>query len=403
MQCDPNTLSRLSSCIRCLTDAQLAATRTYLLCQWLLKLSSGTPNAPTNADITPDSGTPNITVTWTNPSPMGSTNEVWRSIDGGATYLLFTTVAGSVSQIVDHSVQPANSIWYYKIRTCSSTSCSAFTDPAGISQIFSSANVASINLPFLVQASGSFQATGLAALTNVSLPKLHSGLANIDISNNPNLTSITLTSLKTVGGGLLLGSDKITGAFSLPSLVSVNGGDLQLQSNTLMTSLSAPLLTTIFGIGSFSGCSSLTAVNLNSLQSTGDRLDFNSDTSLTSINLPALTSVGADVVCNGCTLLQSVSLTNLTAAGGNFTCNACPALTTFSIPVVVLSNGFQFFTWNGDALLAASVNQVLARGVASAVNTGDFELSAGTNAAPTGQGVADKATLIGAGNTVVTN
>jgi hypothetical protein len=32
--CDPNTLSQLSSCLRCLTDAQLQAVRTYLLCQW---------------------------------------------------------------------------------------------------------------------------------------------------------------------------------------------------------------------------------------------------------------------------------------------------------------------------------------------------------------------------------
>lgn len=34
MTCDPNTLSRLSSCLRCLTDAQLMLARTYLLCQW---------------------------------------------------------------------------------------------------------------------------------------------------------------------------------------------------------------------------------------------------------------------------------------------------------------------------------------------------------------------------------
>lgn len=35
MTCDPNNLSQLSSCLRCLTDAQLMQVRTYLLCQWL--------------------------------------------------------------------------------------------------------------------------------------------------------------------------------------------------------------------------------------------------------------------------------------------------------------------------------------------------------------------------------
>ncbi len=34
MTCDPNTLSQQSSCLRCLTDAQLNQVRTYLLCQW---------------------------------------------------------------------------------------------------------------------------------------------------------------------------------------------------------------------------------------------------------------------------------------------------------------------------------------------------------------------------------
>lgn len=34
MTCDPNTLSQNSSCLRCLTDAQLMVVKTYLLCQW---------------------------------------------------------------------------------------------------------------------------------------------------------------------------------------------------------------------------------------------------------------------------------------------------------------------------------------------------------------------------------
>lgn len=34
MQCDPNTISRLSSCLRCLTDGQLMQVRTFLICKW---------------------------------------------------------------------------------------------------------------------------------------------------------------------------------------------------------------------------------------------------------------------------------------------------------------------------------------------------------------------------------
>jgi hypothetical protein len=35
MTCNPNTISGLSNCLRCLTDAQLMFVRTFLLCRWV--------------------------------------------------------------------------------------------------------------------------------------------------------------------------------------------------------------------------------------------------------------------------------------------------------------------------------------------------------------------------------
>lgn len=54
MTCDPNTLSRLSSCIRCLTDAQLMQIKTYLICQWKTLVAGGGSflAAPTDAQWT---------------------------------------------------------------------------------------------------------------------------------------------------------------------------------------------------------------------------------------------------------------------------------------------------------------------------------------------------------------
>jgi hypothetical protein len=49
------------------------------------------------------------------------------------------------------------------------------------------------------------------------------------------------------------------------------------------------------------------------------------------------------------------------------------------------------------------VNAILHRFVVAATTTDTIDLSGGTNAAPAGAGIADKATLIAAGNTVVTN
>lgn len=66
--------------------------------------------------------------------------------------------------------------------------------------------------------------------------------------------------------------------------------------------------------------------------------------------------------------------------------------------------GNPVITLSGNAL--ASVNEILSSLVADPVALaadGTLDLSGGTNAAPTGQGITDKATLIAAGWTVTTN
>jgi hypothetical protein len=66
-----------------------------------------------------------------------------------------------------------------------------------------------------------------------------------------------------------------------------------------------------------------------------------------------------------------------------------------------------YIDMSGNALPAAAVNQVLADFVVSLGISGrvvcTVTLSGGTNAAPTGQGILDKATLVAAGWTVTTN
>lgn len=57
---------------------------------------------------------------------------------------------------------------------------------------------------------------------------------------------------------------------------------------------------------------------------------------------------------------------------------------------------------DGNALNSASVNRVLSALVAAG-NTVTCNLSGGTSAAPTGQGLTDKATLISNGSTITTN
>lgn len=381
MNCDPNNLSKLSSCLRCLTDAQLAQIKTFLFCRWAQRASA----TPTNLDITAASTAANITLTWSSSASSASTTEVWSSTDG-ITFALLTTVPGNVTTVTDSRGLNANSFFYYKVRTCTSGQCTPFSATISACTTFVSANVASISFPTLIRAFGlptSFMATGLAALTSVSLPLLKRSDGNIDLSGDANLTTVNLNTLQIVtGGALFLGSDKLS-SLSLPALVST-ASDIQVQGNTLCTSVSMPSLVTCGGILSLSGMTALASVNLNSLQTVGSRLDFNTDTSLTSISCPALTTVTGDgtnqINCSGCTLLSS-----------------------WNAPVLLPVSNATTLTWNGDALNATSVNQILARGVAAATTTDTYNTAGGTNAAPSGQGVADKATLIGAGNTVTTN
>jgi len=79
------------------------------------------------------------------------------------------------------------------------------------------------------------------------------------------------------------------------------------------------------------------------------------------------------------------------------------SLTTINLGAEFPDNG-KNYTLNNNALNAATVNSVLALLVAEpSYVSGTVLLNGGTNAAPSGQGIADKATLIGRGVTVTTN
>lgn len=149
-------------------------------------------------------------------------------------------------------------------------------------------------------------------------------------------------------------------SFSAPRLVTcitTNDGYFSFVDNSSLASLSFPLLTTV------------------------GQIELTSLPALTSISFPSLVSAFATVAIHTNANLTSISFPNF-------------------VPTDVDSNNISM---PGCALDAASVNHILAVYLASGVTSRTITLSGGTNAAPTGQGIADKAALILAGNTVVTN
>lgn len=165
---------------------------------------------------------------------------------------------------------------------------------------------------------------------------------------------------------------------------------IQLQDNLSLLSVSAPDLTII---------NQANAAGVGGLSVSGSLL-------LTSVSLPLFSVLNSgDLNINFNDVLASLSLPSFITCYGGFTVKNNSTLTSFSAPNWVLEDGV-FGDFRNNALDATSINHILARFVASPTwgNGGEeLFLEGGTNAAPSGQGATDKATLIGRGASVSSN
>lgn len=170
------------------------------------------------------------------------------------------------------------------------------------------------------------------------------------------------------------------GAVSYPEW-QIAFGDLVSDDGTLVTSLDfSGLRAVIGGTLALDATFTLTSIDLSSLISVSGNFQL-SATTLTTLSLPAFTTLGGDLFCDNTTLVS------------------------VSIPVLVLLNG-NTYAFDSSALDAASVEGILARGVASAVTSATIRLDGGTNAglaSLSAQGQADYAALVTAGNTMTSN
>jgi hypothetical protein len=148
-------------------------------------------------------------------------------------------------------------------------------------------------------------------------------------------------------------------------------------------------------ITSVTDLASLSFPNLVSITDGGFEIAWN--TSLSSLNLSALETV-YDTLSIAGILLTSLDLGSLATAIVSIHDN--PNLTDITLTNFVPTNDTENY-FNENALSAATVNAILARFVANAAFvTGVIDLSGGTNAAPTGQGLTDVTTLLARGVTV---
>jgi hypothetical protein len=102
-----------------------------------------------------------------------------------------------------------------------------------------------------------------------------------------------------------------------------------------------------------------------------------------------------------CASLIAVDISGGLAMSGALELRNNPVLVTVNVTGLVPADAV--IGLENDALDVATVNAILARCVAAGLTTASIDLSGGTNAAPAGQGILDKATLIGNGCAVSTN
>jgi hypothetical protein len=171
---------------------------------------------------------------------------------------------------------------------------------------------------------------------------------------------------------------------------------------------------------SFATCTLLTIFNVSSNAFSGTLPSFATCTLLTIFSVSSNAFSGTLPSFATCTLLTSFNVSSNAFSGTLPSFATCTLLTGFSVGGVT-GNQFSGVTAGSfatqkslntanfaiNALPAAAVNQILADFVVSLGISGrvvcTVTLSGGTNAAPTGQGILDEATLIAAGWTVTTN
>lgn len=180
--------------------------------------------------------------------------------------------------------------------------------------------------------------------------------------------------------------------------------DLQIHGNESLNSLSLPNVSSLGGNGSYGQIatnSALTVLNLTNLEFVSKELRIYGN-ALQSIDLPSLT-FARRIHFNNEPLLSSVNLSNLTGTGRLYI-HDNPNLTTIILSSFDFSQYQEDLRLNDNALSSTVVNQILAQLVADNVIGIEINLHGQTPAAPpTGQGIIDKQTLIGNGNTVTTD
>ena len=285
-----------------------------------------------------------------------------------------------------------------------------------------------ISFPALIALSEDFQIGGNTLLNTISIGSLKSAKSigiysnglnslsfsslttlseSLQISDNTSLTSLTTSSLISSGGISIEGTG--LNSLSFPALTTING-ELNINSNESLTSITAPLLTTVGTSNSYYSIrienNGLTNLSLPSLTTLYGRLNIENNASMTSVSFPALSTIksGETISITSNILLNTLNISSLSKISKlNLWSNKLNNI--IWSPLINSLGGIEVY---GNELPSSEINEILALLVAagqsgSNLNSNYWIYGQTPPAPPTGQGISDKATIIGWGTSVNTD
>ena len=213
-----------------------------------------------------------------------------------------------------------------------------------------------VTIPNSVTSIGNQAFSSCTAMTSVTIPNSVTSIGNQAFIYCINLTSITIPNSVTS-----IGWAAFDDCQSLPVIDNIRYADTYLVEvvDGTLSSYTIQKGTRWIGDNAFSGCSSLTSIEIpNNVTSIGYDAFYNCS-SLTSIEIPnSVTNIG-DFAFSDCSSLTSIEIPNSVTSIGDYTFSSCSSLTSIEIPNSVTSIGRDAFE-NCSSLTAVHISDLAA-------------------------------------------
>ena len=277
-----------------------------------------------------------------------SVTSIGSSAFSGCSGLTNITISNSVTNIGRYAFLRCSSLISINIpNSVTSIEGSAFEKCSGLTSVtVESGNIkydSRNNCNAIIETSTN---TLVVGCMNTIIPNSVTSIGKLAFSNNSGLTSITIpNSVTSIGEFAFYGCNGLT-SITIPSSV-ISIGHYAFENCSGLTSITIPNFVTSIGVSAFEGCSDLRVVNYNATNCTsmGSYYShvFTGCSSLTTLNIGDNVQIIPDYAFYDSNSLTSVTIGNSVTSIGSLAFGGCSGLTSVNIPNSVTSIGISAF------------------------------------------------------------